>query len=65
MSSLLGKCTDFWYGGFKVLFSGTVDFVPVYPRQVALQILSLGAKGIVLVHNHPGVTPPLRRRMTP
>ncbi|QNT78568.1 JAB domain-containing protein [Entomobacter blattae] len=41
----------------KVLFSGTVDFVPVYPRQVALQILSLGAKGIVLVHNHPGGDP--------
>ncbi len=33
--------------------SGTVDHVPVYPREVAKRALELNASAIILVHNHP------------
>lgn len=38
---------------------GTVDHVPVYPREVIRRALELDAAGIVLAHNHPagGTTP--------
>jgi DNA repair protein RadC len=38
---------------------GTVDHVPVYPREVVKRALELGASGMILVHNHPtgDVTP--------
>jgi DNA repair protein RadC len=38
---------------------GTVDHVPVYPREVAKRALELSASAIILVHNHPSgdVTP--------
>lgn len=38
---------------------GTVDHVPVYPREVVKRALDLGACAIILVHNHPSgdVTP--------
>ncbi|MFW2541992.1 RadC family protein [Primorskyibacter sp. 2E107] len=32
---------------------GTVDHVPVYPREVAKRSLELNATAIILVHNHP------------
>jgi DNA repair protein RadC len=32
---------------------GTVDHVPVYPREVAKRALELNAYAIILVHNHP------------
>ena len=32
---------------------GTIDHVPVYPREVAKRALELNAAAIVLVHNHP------------
>jgi DNA repair protein RadC len=32
---------------------GTVDHVPVYPREVAKRALELSASAIILVHNHP------------
>lgn len=32
---------------------GTVDHVPVYPREVAKRALELNASAIILVHNHP------------
>lgn len=38
---------------------GTVNHVPVYPREVMRRALELGASAIILVHNHPSgdVTP--------
>ncbi|MEM1314537.1 MAG: DNA repair protein RadC [Pseudomonadota bacterium] len=36
---------------------GTVDHVPVYPREVVKRALELGASAIVLVHNHPSGDP--------
>ncbi|MBM9595190.1 DNA repair protein RadC [Rhodobacteraceae bacterium MCCB 386] len=32
---------------------GTIDHVPVYPREVAKRALELNAAAIILVHNHP------------
>ncbi|WP_299771191.1 DNA repair protein RadC [uncultured Tateyamaria sp.] len=37
--------------------AGTVDHVPVYPREVAKRSLELNASAIVLVHNHPSGDP--------
>lgn len=36
---------------------GTVDHVPVYPREVARRALELNASAIILVHNHPSGDP--------
>lgn len=36
---------------------GTVDHVPVYPREVAKRALDLGASAVILVHNHPSGDP--------
>lgn len=36
---------------------GTVDHVPVYPREVAKRCLELNASAIILVHNHPSGDP--------
>ena len=36
---------------------GTVDHVPVYPREVAKQALELNASALILVHNHPSGDP--------
>ena len=33
--------------------AGTVDHVPVYPREVAKRALELSASAVILVHNHP------------
>ncbi|MEM9031216.1 MAG: DNA repair protein RadC [Pseudomonadota bacterium] len=33
--------------------AGTVDHVPVYPREVAKRALELNASAVILVHNHP------------
>lgn len=32
---------------------GTVDHVPVYPREIAKRALELNASALILVHNHP------------
>jgi len=32
---------------------GTIDFTPVYPREVIKRALELGASALILVHNHP------------
>jgi DNA repair protein RadC len=32
---------------------GTVDHVPVYPREVVKRALELGASAVIMVHNHP------------
>lgn len=36
---------------------GTVDHVPVYPREVAKRALELHASALILVHNHPSGDP--------
>ncbi|WP_230374316.1 RadC family protein [Pontivivens ytuae] len=41
----------------EVQQSGTVDHVPVYPREVARRALELGASALILVHNHPSGDP--------
>ena len=36
---------------------GTLDHVPVYPREVAKRALELNASALILVHNHPSGDP--------
>ena len=36
---------------------GTVDHVPVYPREVVKRALDLSASALILVHNHPSGDP--------
>lgn len=36
---------------------GTVNHVPVYPREVAKRALELNASAVILVHNHPSGDP--------
>lgn len=36
---------------------GTIDHVPVYPREVVKRALELNAAAIILVHNHPSGDP--------
>jgi DNA repair protein RadC len=38
----------------EVLGEGTVDHVPVYPREIMRRALELDAAAVVLAHNHPG-----------
>lgn len=39
------------------LARGTVDHVPVYPREVLKKALGLNASALILVHNHPSGDP--------
>jgi DNA repair protein RadC len=36
---------------------GTVDHVPVYPREVVKRALEVNASALILVHNHPSGDP--------
>lgn len=36
---------------------GTVDHVPIYPREIVKRVLALNASSIILVHNHPSGDP--------
>ncbi|RVT82041.1 JAB domain-containing protein [Rhodobacteraceae bacterium CCMM004] len=36
---------------------GTVDHVPVYPREIVKRALELNARALILVHNHPSGDP--------
>jgi DNA repair protein RadC len=36
---------------------GTVDHVPVYPREVIKRALILGASALILIHKHPSGDP--------
>jgi DNA repair protein RadC len=36
---------------------GTVDHVPVYPREIVKRALELGASAVIMVHNHPSDDP--------
>ncbi len=39
--------------GFEVLFRGTIDGAPVYPREVVKEALRYNAAAVVFGHNHP------------
>ena len=41
----------------ELLSTGTVDHVPVYPREVVKRALELNASALILVHNHPSGDP--------
>ncbi|WP_330084310.1 RadC family protein [Methylocystis iwaonis] len=41
----------------EVLGVGTIDQVPVYPREVIRRALELSASALILVHNHPSGDP--------
>lgn len=41
----------------EVAQQGTVDHVPVYPREIARRALELHASAVILVHNHPSGDP--------
>ena len=41
----------------EALGRGTVDHVPVYPREVAKRGLEVNASAVILVHNHPSGDP--------
>ncbi len=46
----------------ELLSTGTVDHVPVYPREVIKRALMLNASALILIHNHPRA---IRRRRRP
>ncbi|MEM7072436.1 MAG: DNA repair protein RadC [Pseudomonadota bacterium] len=37
----------------EVASTGTVNYTPLFPREIARRALELGAVSIILVHNHP------------
>ena len=41
----------------ELLSTGTVDHVPVYPREVLRRSLALNASALIIVHNHPAGDP--------
>ena len=41
----------------ELLSTGTVDHVPVYPREVLQRSLALNASALIIVHNHPAGDP--------
>ena len=44
---------------------GTVDHVPVYPREIIKRALMLNASALIVVHNHPPVIRRHPRRISP
>jgi DNA repair protein RadC len=43
--------------GDEAQAEGTVDHVPVYPREIVKRALELNASALILVHNHPSGDP--------
>lgn len=41
----------------EIMFRGTVNAAPVYPREVAKRALELNAASVILGHNHPSGHP--------
>ena len=37
----------------EILQTGTIDRVPIYPREVLKRALVLGAEAVIIAHNHP------------
>jgi DNA repair protein RadC len=42
---------------YDVVRAGTVNRVPLYPREVVARALQVGAVGLILIHNHPSGDP--------
>jgi DNA repair protein RadC len=40
----------------KVVFTGTVNEAPVYPREIVKEVLFYNAPTLIMAHNHPGGT---------
>lgn len=40
----------------KIMFLGTLTQTSVYPREIVVEALALGAAGVILSHNHPSGT---------
>lgn len=38
---------------FEILFTGTINSAPVFPRVIAQRALELNAAKVILAHNHP------------
>jgi DNA repair protein RadC len=38
-------------------YRGTVDHVPIYPREIVKRALEIGASAVIMVHNHPSGDP--------
>jgi len=43
--------------GDEVQQTGTIDHVPLYPREVVKRALEVGASAIIIAHNHPSGDP--------
>ena len=41
----------------ETLQKGTIDRASVYPREIARRSVEIGAKGVIIVHNHPSGNP--------
>ena len=41
----------------EIMQQGTINYAPVYPREVAKQALHYGATAVIAVHNHPSGDP--------
>ena len=41
----------------NVIFSGTIDGAPIYPREIVKTALSANAAAVILAHNHPSGQP--------
>lgn len=41
----------------EMVYEGTVDHVPLYPREVVRKALEFGASAIIMAHNHPSGDP--------
>ena len=41
----------------KILFRGTIDTTPIYPREVIKESIKCGAAACIFYHNHPGQEP--------
>lgn len=41
----------------EVMFEGSIDSAPLLPRPIVHRALDLGARGIILIHNHPSGDP--------
>lgn len=43
----------------EIMFTGTINSAPVFPREIAKRALQLNAAAVILAHNHPsGVAEP-------
>lgn len=38
---------------FEIVFTGTINYTPIYPRVIAQKALECNAKAVIFAHNHP------------